>query len=183
MRDVTAVVLSIGEPYTERALASLRRQTLTAAETIVVRDVSPFHCALNKGAAQVRTPFFLHVDADMVLDENCIAALRPLMTDRVGMVQGRLRDPRAERSPGFAWFAPRAGPRPRTPIRLRPNRFSLETSPGMAGGSSRRCGTRARTPRLGTLSGNTAPRTISSIPCRSSASTVRATATSGEPTS
>jgi hypothetical protein len=59
----------------------------------VVRDVFPFHRALNTGAAQVRTPFFLHVDADMILDEDCIAALRPLITDRVGVVQGRLRDP------------------------------------------------------------------------------------------
>jgi len=101
MSDVTAVVLSIGEPYTERALASVRRQTLTAAETIVVRDISPFHCALNTGAAQVRTPFFLHVDADMILDEGCIAGLRPLMTDRVGKVQGRLRDPLCERIAGI----------------------------------------------------------------------------------
>ena len=101
MSDVTAVVLSIGEPYTDRALASVRRQTLPPAETVVVRDVSPFHCALNAGAAQVRTPFFLHVDADMILDESCLAALRPLMTDGVGMVQGRLRDPLCGRIAGI----------------------------------------------------------------------------------
>jgi len=101
MSDVTAVVLSIGEPYTERALASVGRQTLPVAETVVVRGVSPFHCALNRGAAQVRTPFFLHVDADMVLDEGCLAALRPLMRDRVGLVQGRLRDPLCGRIAGI----------------------------------------------------------------------------------
>ena len=40
----------------------------------------------------------------------------------------------------IAWFAPGAGPRLPTPISLRPSRFSLATSPGMAGCSSRRSG-------------------------------------------
>ena len=62
MSDVTALVLSIGEDYTNRAMASVQRQTLRAAETIVVRGISPFYRALNDGAVRVRTPFFIQVD-------------------------------------------------------------------------------------------------------------------------
>src|SRR5712672_71664 len=74
--DVTAVVLSIGEATTDEAVASLRRQTLQPRDTIIVRDVVPFHNALNIGASQVKTPFFVQVDADMILDRECIATLR-----------------------------------------------------------------------------------------------------------
>jgi hypothetical protein len=93
MTDVTALVLSLGEDYTSRAIASVRRQTLPVAEIIVVRGISPFHRALNSGAARVRTEFFIQVDADMILDDTCIAELRDCVSDRVGMVLGRLRDP------------------------------------------------------------------------------------------
>ena len=93
MSDITAVVLSIGEAYTNRAIASVRRQTLPAADTVVVRGVSPFHCALNAGAAQVRTPFFVQVDADMILDDTCFEELRACVCNGVGIVSGFLRDP------------------------------------------------------------------------------------------
>ncbi len=91
--DVTAVLFTIGEPYAERALASVRGQTLVPGETLVIRDVSPFHRALNAAAARVRTELFLHVDADMVLDATCVEDLRACMTDGVGMAIGGLRDP------------------------------------------------------------------------------------------
>jgi len=93
MSDVTALVLSLGEPYTDRALASVRHQTVAVAETILVRDVAPFHAAFNHGVAQVRTPFLIQVDADMILDATCIASLRAVMTPAVGIVVGFLRDP------------------------------------------------------------------------------------------
>ena len=54
----------------------MHRQTLPVADTIVVRGVSPFHCALNAGAAQVRTPFFVQVDADMTFDDTCLEDVR-----------------------------------------------------------------------------------------------------------
>ncbi|PYM62909.1 MAG: hypothetical protein DMD79_09970 [Candidatus Rokuibacteriota bacterium] len=93
MSDITAVVLSVGEPYTERALASLVRQTLAPAETILVERVSPFHRALNTGAWGVGTPYFVQVDADMILNAWCLEELRQRMTPAVGMVVGPLWDP------------------------------------------------------------------------------------------
>jgi hypothetical protein len=92
VRDITAVVLSIGEPYTDRAIASVQRQTLPVADTVVVRGVTPFHRALNQGAAQVRTPFFVQVDSDTILDERCLAQLRSCMDDHLGLVSCHLRD-------------------------------------------------------------------------------------------
>jgi hypothetical protein len=104
MSDVTAVVLSIGENYTERAIASVQRQTLPVAETIVVRGLSPFHRAFNNGSACVRTEFFIQVDADMILDDTCIADLRSCVSDEVGIVVGHLRDPLLGRTLGIKLF-------------------------------------------------------------------------------
>ena len=107
MSDVTALVLSIGEDYTERALASVRRQTYLAAETIVVRGISPFYRALNAGAARVRTEFFIQVDADMILDDNCIEDLRSCMSEGVGIAVGHLRDPLLGQIVGIKLFRTR----------------------------------------------------------------------------
>jgi hypothetical protein len=90
--DVSAVVLSIDESTTDRALASLQLQTVIPRDIIVVRNVRPFHKALNAGVLQVRTLFFVQVDADMILDPLCIALLRSEMTDEAGIVVGHLRD-------------------------------------------------------------------------------------------
>ncbi len=92
MSDVTALVLSIGEPYTDRAVASVAHQTLAVAETVVVRNVAPVHAALNRGVMRVPTPFFIVVDADMILDATCVEILRNVMAPTVGVVVGFLRD-------------------------------------------------------------------------------------------
>lgn len=104
MSDVTALVLSVGEAYTERAIASVGLQSMPVAEIIVVRGVTPFHRAFNDGVVRVRTPFFLQVDADMMLDETCIADLRACIADGVGMVVGHLRDPLLGRVVGIKLF-------------------------------------------------------------------------------
>ena len=91
--DVTAVVLTIGEPFLARALASLERQSLPPAEVVVVEHVTPFHRALNAGIARVRTELFVQVDADMVLDPTAFADLRACAAPDIGAVIGGLRDP------------------------------------------------------------------------------------------
>jgi glycosyltransferase involved in cell wall biosynthesis len=104
MSDVTAVILSLGENYTERAIASVRRQSLPAAEMIVIRGISPFHRAFNSAVSRVRTEFFVQVDADMILDSTCIADLRGCMSERVGIVVGHLRDSLLGRIIGIKLF-------------------------------------------------------------------------------
>jgi hypothetical protein len=104
MSDTTALVLSLDEAYTERAIASVRRQTLPPAEIVVVRGVSPFHRAFNSGLSRIRTEFFIQVDADMILDPTCIADLRGCMSGKVGIVLGQLRDPLLGRIVGVKLF-------------------------------------------------------------------------------
>jgi hypothetical protein len=93
MSDVTAVVLSMGEPYIARALASVAAQSEPPHEVVVVEQVAPFHRALAEAARRTTTPFFVQVDADMILDRDCLASLRAAVDERTGVVCGRLRDP------------------------------------------------------------------------------------------
>jgi hypothetical protein len=102
--DVTAVVLSIGEPYVERALASLRRQTLRAVAIVRIDHVRPFYRAMNEAAAQVGTPFFLQLDADMIANDWCVEELRAAMEDDTGMATGPLWDPLMGVEPGIKLF-------------------------------------------------------------------------------
>ena len=91
--DVSAVLLTMGETTTERALASIERQTLHPAETIVVEGVTPFSAAIAAAVERVRTPYFVQVDADMILDDTCFERLRRGMSDGVAIACGGLRDP------------------------------------------------------------------------------------------
>jgi len=93
MSDVSAVVLSLGEPFTPRAIASLAAQTLPPHQVILVENVSPFFRAMNAAVPQVTTPFFVQVDADMILDPTCIASLRSAVREDTGISVGWLRDP------------------------------------------------------------------------------------------
>ena len=102
--DVSAVVLTRNEPTTEAAIASLHRQSLKPCDIIVVRDVVPFHRALNVGAAQVKSRFFVQVDADMILNANCISRLRRGAMPGVGIVVGHLRDALIGRAVGIKLF-------------------------------------------------------------------------------
>lgn len=94
----------MGESTTDGAVASLRLQTLMPGEIHVVRDVTPFHRALNEGARRVRTRFFVQVDADMALDEGCLAELRRHARRGVGIVVAQLRDPLIGRVVGVKLF-------------------------------------------------------------------------------
>lgn len=104
MGDVTALVLTIGEDTTQRAVDAVKRQMLPAEDVIVVKGITPFHKALNLGASSVKTEFFVQVDSDMVPDENCFEELRKCMTDGVGIAVGHLRDPLIGRVCGIKMF-------------------------------------------------------------------------------
>jgi hypothetical protein len=93
MSDITAVVLTTGEETTQRAVDSVKKQTLPPEEIIIIKNITPFHKALNLGASRVKTEFFVQVDSDMILDENCLEALRKCMMKDVGIAVGHLRDP------------------------------------------------------------------------------------------
>ncbi len=93
MSDVSAILLSVGEPFVPRAREALAGQVPPLNEVVVVEHVSPFHRAIQEGAARVTSPFFVQVDADMILDPSCVAELRAAMDADVGMVCGNLRDP------------------------------------------------------------------------------------------
>jgi hypothetical protein len=74
------------------------------AETIIARDVVPFHAAFNHGLLQVRTPLFIQVDADMVLDATCVESLCAAMTPTVALVVGFLRDALLDRIVGVKLY-------------------------------------------------------------------------------
>jgi hypothetical protein len=92
LSEVSAVVLSVGEPYTVRAINSLGGQSVPLHERIVIEHVSPFSGAINEGARRVTTPYFVQVDADMILDPTCVEVLLRHMQPGTGIVVGELRD-------------------------------------------------------------------------------------------
>lgn len=92
MSDVGAVVLTMGEPSTEAALASVHGQSLPIEQVVVLEGIKPFHRALNSGADRIDTPFFIQVDADFVLDRDSARRLRDAMAPEVGVAVGALRD-------------------------------------------------------------------------------------------
>jgi glycosyltransferase involved in cell wall biosynthesis len=104
LTDVAAVLLSLGEPTTECALASIREQTLPASEVVVVDGVTPFHKALNDGAARVESPYFVQVDADMTLEPDCFETLRRAMGPDTAIAVGALDDPLVGRVAGVKMF-------------------------------------------------------------------------------
>jgi hypothetical protein len=91
--DVTAIILSSGEPFVSRAREAVNAQIPPVREVVLVEHVAPFHQAFMRAASLVTSAFFVQVDADMVLDPSCVAELRAAMGDGVGMVCGNLRDP------------------------------------------------------------------------------------------
>lgn len=104
MNDVTAVVLSIGEKTTQRAIDSLKNQTLKPGEIILIENISPSYRAGNIGASRVKTEFLVMVGSDFILDNDCIEKLRRCMKDGVGIVTGHLTDALIGRTVGVRMY-------------------------------------------------------------------------------
>jgi len=90
--EVTGLVLTVGEKTTDEAISRLRKQTMPCSEIVVVRNVTPFHKAINKGISQVTTTFFLQCDADMLLDPDCVETMLKFVGDDVAVLIGYLED-------------------------------------------------------------------------------------------
>ena len=104
MSEVSAVVLTVGEPFAERAIRSLATQSVPLHEQVVIAHVSPFSRAINEGARRVSTPYFVQVDADMILDPTCVEVLLRHMRPGIGIVAGELRDPLVGQVVGIRMF-------------------------------------------------------------------------------
>jgi hypothetical protein len=90
--DVTALMLNMGEPTFDEAVRALETQTTPPAQIIKIDSMRPFHTAFNHGVEQVDTEFLLQCDADMILDPDCIEALRACMAPDVGIAAAYLED-------------------------------------------------------------------------------------------
>jgi len=82
----------MGEKTTEEAVKRLREQTVPCREIVVVQNVTPLHKAMNRGISQVKTPFFIQCDADMLLDPDCIETMQKFIKDDVAVLIGYLSD-------------------------------------------------------------------------------------------
>jgi hypothetical protein len=92
MKDVSALLMTIGESAFPKAMDSIRAQTVQPATTLVIKDTKPIARAFAMGARQLTTPFFIQCDADMILTPDCIEVLRSGMEERVGVTIGFLQD-------------------------------------------------------------------------------------------
>ena len=72
---VSALVLTIGEPFLTRCLHSVESQILKFDDVVIIRNEKPWD-AVNKGVLEVKTEFHIQVDCDFILNPNCHKRLR-----------------------------------------------------------------------------------------------------------
>ncbi len=102
--DITAMIMTVGEDTTQRAVDSVARQSLPPHD--IVLDYSPgsFHYKFNANVSRINTEFFVQVDSDMILDKTCFEDLASGFTNGVGVVYGQLRDPMEGRIVGVKMY-------------------------------------------------------------------------------
>lgn len=93
--EITAVVLTLGEPSFDRCIEALEAQSVQPAHRVVVgpevRD--GFHAAFNHGVSLVETEYVLQLDGDMLMDPDCVQILKGGMEANTGVSLGLLEDP------------------------------------------------------------------------------------------
>ncbi len=93
-KDISAILLTIGEPSTDLARKSIEAQSVTPVKTVTVGpEIITYHASMNYGVGKVETDYFVQVDADMVLDEHCFETLRSNIEEDTFAVSAYLRDP------------------------------------------------------------------------------------------
>jgi len=73
-KEVTAFVISSGEPSTPQCVSALRNQDCTV-KVEVIRNVAPMWRAFQQMIDRCKTPFYVQVDADMILRRHAIRTL------------------------------------------------------------------------------------------------------------
>ena len=67
-----ALVISVGEPQTERCLESVKNQTVPFSNVIHISNVVPQYKAFNLGMSKVIDEWVMKIDGDMVLHNNAV---------------------------------------------------------------------------------------------------------------
>lgn len=75
---VTAFAITTGEPSTDKCIELVRAQTVVPLIEII-RDVTPMWRAFQEMIERCRTPYYVQVDADMLLDSDAIERLLSVM--------------------------------------------------------------------------------------------------------
>lgn len=73
-RELTAFLITVGEPTTPAALACLHDQT-AGCEVEVIDHVAPMNVAFQAMIDRCRTRYYVQVDADMLLHRNAVWSL------------------------------------------------------------------------------------------------------------
>ena len=71
---VSALVLTVGEPYLKRCLLSVDNQTRKFDDVVIIKGEKPWD-AVNKGVREIVTEFYVQVDCDFILNKNCCEVL------------------------------------------------------------------------------------------------------------
>ena len=98
--DVTLFLITTGEPSTSTARKALETQAGGPYKIDVIRDVRPMSAAFNEMIDRCKTPFFVQVDADMVLRPLAVQKLMAAMevsSDDVAFVGFPLTDTHLKR--------------------------------------------------------------------------------------
>lgn len=94
--QVTAVIITTDAGhFFDRCRVAVERQLLKPGSIEVVRNVSPFSRASQAALDLVKTPYYVPVDDDMVLDPTCFARLYRILAEdpQCAEALARLMDP------------------------------------------------------------------------------------------
>lgn len=78
MSDMTIFIITCGEDVFNECMAAIRQQTLNCKIDIpveVIKDVYPMSEAFNEMHRRCKTPYFVQVDADIILNDDALAIL------------------------------------------------------------------------------------------------------------
>jgi len=78
LKDLTVFVLTTGEESLSECLRAIERQNVDKDGRFtveIIKDVYPVHEAFNEMHIRAKTPYFIQVDADVILDDGAIETL------------------------------------------------------------------------------------------------------------